>query len=276
MGMRINTNIPAIQSQTAMTKTTRETQESFSKLSSGQRIVKAADDAAGLAISEKMKAHIRSGKQADRNANDGISLVQTAEGGLNQSTSILTRMRELALQAASDTLADSDRQNTSFEYEHLKNELERISQVTEFNGHKLLNGTGTRMDFHVGVGSLGEEDVISFQAGKYNAGKMALGVGSTSVLQKGQAQASLAQLDSAFNTIAGQRSMLGSIQNRLLSSSSNLGIYNQNMNTANSRIRDVDVADESSKLARNKIVEHAGTAVMAQANTNPQVALKLF
>lgn len=276
MGMRINTNIPAIQAQTSMTKTTRETQESFSKLSSGQRIAKAADDAAGLAISEKLKAHIRSGKQAGRNANDGISLVQTAEGGLNETTSILTRMRELAMQAASDTLMDNDRQNTSFEYEHLKSELERISQVTEFNGHKLLNGSGPKMDFHVGVGNLGQEDIISFQANKFNAGKMALGVSSTSVLSKGQAQATLSQIDSAFNTVAGQRSMLGSIQNRLLSSSNNLGIYNENMSTANSRIRDVDVADESSKLARNKIVEQAGTSVMAQANTNPKVALKLF
>ena len=185
-------------------------------------------------------------------------------------------MRELAMQAASDTLMDSDRQNTSFEYEHLKSELERISQVTEFNGHKLLNGSGPKMDFHVGVGDIGQEDIISFQANKFNAGKMALGVSSTSVLSKGQAQATLSQIDSAFSTVAGQRSMLGSIQNRLLSSSNNLGIYNENMSTANSRIRDVDVADESSKLARNKIVEQAGTSVMAQANTNPQVALKLF
>lgn len=274
--MRVNTNIASLQAQTSMTKVTRETDETLAKLSSGQRIVKAADDAAGLAISERLKAHIRSGKQADRNANDGISLVQTAEGGLNETTAILTRMRELAIQAATDSLGDGDRANSSYEYEHLKQELERISQVTEFNGHKLLNGSGPTMDFHVGVGTAGSEDVISFQAGKHNAGISALGVQSTSIMAKPSAQSALGQIDGAFNTISGHRASLGSIQNRLLSSSQNLGVYNVNMSVANSRIRDADIAEESSKLARNQIMGQSGTAVMAQANSAPQVALKLM
>ena len=152
MGFRINTNVAALASQRAMSTVNRETEESLGKLSSGQRITKASDDAAGLAISEKLKAHIRSSKQANRNANDAISLVQVAEGGLNESSSILTRMRELAIQAATDTLSDTERGLTDYEYQTMKNELDRIAQVTQFNGKKVLNGTNLAMDFQVGVG----------------------------------------------------------------------------------------------------------------------------
>ena len=170
MGFRINTNMASLQAQTPLNRVSRETEESYAKLSSGQRITKAADDASGLAISEKLKAEIRSSKQANRNANDGISLVQTAEGGLNESSNILTRMRELAMQAASDTLGDSDRAKTSLEYQQLKSELDRISQTTEFNGRKLLNGQGPKLDFQVGVGSNNFEDQISYNTGSLNAG----------------------------------------------------------------------------------------------------------
>lgn len=276
MGLRVNTNVVALQSQRQLGQTTRESTDSFGKLSSGQRIVKAADDAAGLAISEKLKAHIRSGKQANRNANDGISLIQTAEGGLDQSTSILTRMRELATQAATDTLADTDRQNAGFEYDQLKRELERISQVTQFNGHRLLDGSGTSMDFHIGVGSAGREDIISFRASEFGSGVGALGVQASTILSKGSAQSALGQLDQAFNKISGYRSMLGSIQNRLQNSVSNLDTYHTNMSSSNSRIRDVDVAEETSKLAHNSIVTEAGTAVAAQANSAPKDVLRLF
>ncbi len=275
MGFRINTNVPALQSQTALGKTVRETQDSSAKLASGQRIVKAADDAAGLAISEKIKAHIRSSKQADRNANDGISMVQVAEGGLNESTSILTRMRELAIQAASDTMNDGDRANSSYEYEALKQELDRIAKGIEYNGRKLLDGSGPRLDFHVGVGSVTQDDTISFDASKYRADTHTLGVAPSTILSKHGAQQSLEQLDGAFNTIAGHRSMLGSVQNRLMTSSNNLGIYHQNMNAANSRIRDLDYADEAANLARNQVVLQAGTAVAAQANVSGKAALKL-
>lgn len=276
MGFRVNTNMASIQAQTPLRKTSRETEESYAKLSSGERITKAADDAAGLAISEKMKAEIRSAKQANRNANDSISLVQTAEGGLNETSSLLTRMRELAMQAASDTVGDSERAMASNEYEHVKAELERISQTTEFNGHKLLNGSGPRLDFQVGVGTYSADDVISYDSSKLSSGAQSLGVNSVSILSKQGAQQSLASIDGAINHVSEQRSILGSIQNRLTTSSNNLMIYNENMNAANSRIRDVDVAVESANSARLGILSQANTAVLAQANTTGSNALKLL
>jgi flagellin len=276
MGFRINTNMASLQAQTPLKQVSRETEESFAKLSSGQRITKAADDAAGLAISEKLKAEIRSSKQAGRNANDGISLVQTAEGGLNESSGILTRMRELAIQAASDTLTDSDRAKSSMEYQQLQTELDRISQSTEFNGKKLLNGSGPRMDFQVGVGSHSSDDVISYDTNQISSGAQSLGVGSVSITSKQGAQQSLASIDSAINRVSQQRSILGSIQNRLTTSSNNLMIYNENMSSANSRIRDVDFAVETSNNARLSILNSTNTAVMAQANMTGQNAMKLL
>lgn len=275
MGFRVNTNISSIQAQTPLKKVSRETEESYAKLSSGQRITKAADDASGLAISEKLKAEIRSSKQANRNANDGISLVQTAEGGLNETSSILTRMRELAIQAASDTLADSDRAKTSIEYQQLKQELDRISQTTEFNGTKLLNGQGPKLDFQIGVGSNNTEDQISYHTGNMNSGTESLGISSVSIGTKESAQASLGRIDSAINKVSGQRSVLGSLQNRLVSSSNNLMVYSENMSSANSRIRDVDYAEETAKQAKNSILSSSSTAVLGQANMSGQGVLKL-
>lgn len=276
MGLRINTNISSIQAQTPLKQTARETEASYAKLSSGQRITKAADDAAGLAISEKLKAEIRSSKQASRNANDGISLVQTAEGGLNESSSILTRMRELAIQAASDTLSDSDRGKSSLEYNQLKLELDRISKSTEFNGKKLLSGEGPRLDFQVGVGSHSSDDVISYNTAGLNSGAESLGVSHASITSKQTAQASLSQIDRAIHKVSEQRSVIGSIQNRLTTSSNNLDFYNENMSAANSRIRDVDYAVETSNNARLNILNSANTAVLTQANTSGQAALKLL
>lgn len=266
----------SLQAQTPLNKVTRETEESYAKLSSGQRITKAADDAAGLAISEKLKAEIRSSKQAGRNANDGISLVQTAEGGLNETSSILTRMRELAIQAASDTLTDADRSKSSGEYQQLKSELDRISKVTEFNGRKLLNGTGPRLDFQVGVGNHSADDVISYQTDQLDSGLQALGVAHVMITTKESAQNSLSSIDRAINKVSQQRSVLGSIQNRLTTSSNNLAVYNENMSAANSRIRDLDFAEETSNNARLGILNSANTAVMAQANVSGQAALKLL
>lgn len=275
MGFRINTNIAALQSQTAMKKVTRETEDSNAKLSSGERINKAADDAAGLAISEKLKAEIRSSKQANRNANDGLSLVQVAEGGLNESSSILTRMRELAIQSASDTMTDSERAMSDREYQAIKLELDRISQSTEFNGHKLLNGTGAQLDFQVGVGDNTADDHISYDSKKINASTQHLGVAHLTITNKMAAQSSLQTIDRAIDRVSGHRALLGSVQNRLITSSNNLQIYSENMSSANSRIRDLDYAVESAQQARNTIVGDVGTAVMAQANTSGQNALKL-
>ena len=276
MGLRINTNISSIQAQTPLKRVARESEESFAKLSSGERITKAADDAAGLAISEKLKAEIRSSRQANRNANDGISLVQTAEGGLNETSGILTRMRELAIQAASDTLGDSERAKSSFEYQGLKLELDRISQVTEFNGRKILNGQGPRLDFQVGVGSYSTDDVISYNSGNLNSSLQSLGVASAMISTKYSAQESLASIDTAINKVSGFRAIIGSLQNRLNSSSNNLQIYSENMSSANSRIRDVDYAVETSNQARHTILTSSGTAVLAQANMSAQSVLKLI
>ena len=276
MSMRINTNVPSIQGANNLNRVSRETEESSAKLSSGQRITKAADDAAGLAISEKLKAEIRSSHQANRNANDGVSLVQIAEGGLSESSSILTRMRELAIQSATDTLSDSDRSNSEMEYQNLKLELDRISKVTEFNGRKILDGSGPILDFQVGVGSHSSDDIISLNAKNINSGISALGISGVTIASKGGAQSSLSSLDSAINKINAQRSQLGSIQNRLNTSSNNLSVYTENMSSANSRIRDVDYAEETAKQARNSIISSAGTAVQIQANSLGQPALKLL
>lgn len=276
MGFRINTNVSSIAAQRSLSVNNRETEGNLAKLSSGTRITKAADDAAGLAISEKMKAGIRSMKQADRNANDGISMVQTAEGGLNEVSSILTRMRELAVQTASDTVGDVERGMTNMEYQNLKLELERISQVTEFNGKKLLNGEGDKYDFQVGVNNDAFQDRITYDAAQVNSRLDSLNIGELEVASKQGSQESLAHLDAAIEKVSSQRAFLGAIQNRLVSTSNNLQVNVENLSAANSRIRDVDYADATAQKARNDILGSAGTSVLAQANMNGQNALKLI
>lgn len=276
MGFRINTNISSIAAQRSLTVNNRESESNLAKLSSGTRITKAADDAAGLAISEKLKANIRSLKQADRNANDGISMVQTAEGGLNEVSSILTRMRELAVQTASDTVGDVERGMTNMEYQNLKLELDRISQVTEFNGKKLLTGDSEVFDFQVGAKNDAFQDRISYDAGQVNSRLETLGVSELDVSTKAGSQESLASLDSAIEKVSGQRAYLGAIQNRLTSTSNNLQVTVENLSAANSRIRDVDYADATATKAKNDILGSAGTSVLAQANMSGQNALKLI
>ena len=275
MNFRINTNVASIQGQTALKRSTSETESSQAKLASGQRITKAADDAAGLAISEKMKSEIRSSKQANRNANDGISMVQTAEGGLNETTNLLTRMKELAMQSATDTMSDSERLLIENEYQGMRTELDRISNSTEFSGRKLLNGQGSTLEFQVGLGGQ-NINRVSFDAGSIASGSLALGVSGTSVLSKEGARNILGKIDSALDRVSGHRATLGSIQNRLQTSSNNLDVYTENMSASNSRIRDVDYALETANLAKSRILSDSGTAVLAQANTEPQAALKLL
>lgn len=276
MGFRINTNVSSIAAQRSLTINNREQESNLSKLSSGSRITKAADDAAGLAISEKMKANIRSLKQADRNANDGISMIQTAEGGLNEVSSILTRMRELAVQTSSDTVGDVERNMTNMEYQNLKLELERISQVTEFNGKKLLNGEGEKFDFQVGANNDDFNDRISYDAGQVSSKMDSLGIAELDVSTKNGSQESLASVDAAIEKVSGFRAYLGAIQNRLTSTSNNLQVSVENMSAANSRIRDVDYAEATATKAKNDILGAAGTSVLAQANMNGQNALKLI
>ena len=276
MGFRINTNVSSITAQRSLSKNNRESQDTLAKLSSGTRITKASDDAAGLAISEKLKAQIRSNSQANRNANDGISMVQTAEGGLDEVSSILTRLRELSIQSASDTVGDTERGFTDMEYQNLKQEVERIAQVTEFNGINLLSGEGGQLDFQIGTNNDEFQDRISYDTTKQNAKLESLGLSDITVGNKVGAQEALSTIDNAIETVSGQRASLGALQNRLISTSNNLQITNENLNAANSRIRDVDYAEASAMNARNNILNQAGTAVLAQANQNGQNALRLI
>ncbi len=276
MGFRINTNVASLQAQNSLTKVNNDTQGSFAKLSSGSRITKSADDAAGLAISEKLKAEIRSVQQANRNANDAVSMIQVAEGGLNETSNILTRMRELSIQAASDTIGDVERGMTNLEYQQLKQEMERISQVTQYNGNTLLNGSGEKQEFQVGTGADEFRDRIAYDPSQLNSSLGALGIEGNEVSSKEGAQESLNTVDVAIEKVSGQRAVLGSVQNRLTSTSNNLQVYSENLSAANSRIRDVDYAEETAKQARNQIITSAGTSVLAQANMSGQNALKLI
>ncbi len=275
MGLRINTNTASLAAQTSLKKVTSETESTFAKLSSGSRITKSADDAAGMAISEKLKAEVRSIKQADRNANDGISMVQVAEGGLNETQNILTRLRELAIQSASDTVSDVERGFTDLEYQNLVQEMDRISKVTEFNGIKLLDGQGGKLDFQIGTKG-DKNSVISYEAGQVDATIGSLSVDGLSVKSKDGAQSSLASVDKAIEKVSGQRAFLGALQNRLVSTSSNLQVTQENLSAANSRIRDTDYAEETAKQAKNSILSAAGTSVLAQANATGQNALRLI
>jgi flagellin len=276
MGFRINTNVPSLSAQRALGKATQSQESSYAKLSSGSRITKSSDDAAGMAISEKLKAEIRSMRQADRNANDGISMIQTAEGGLNEAQSILTRLRELAIQSSSDTVSDTERGFTNLEYQNLVSELDRISQVTEYNGIKLLNGEGEKLDFQIGTKNNEFNDRISYDVGQINSRISNLGIEGLEVGSKDGAQSSLEVVDQAIEKVSGQRAVLGALQNRLTSTSNNLQVSVENMSAANSRIRDVDYAEETATLAKNQILQSAGTSVLAQANLNGQNALKLI
>ncbi|MCB9061769.1 MAG: flagellin FliC [Halobacteriovoraceae bacterium] len=276
MGLRINTNVTSLAAQRSLGKTSTEQQSTLGKLSSGTRIVRAADDAAGLAISEKLKAQIRGTKQAERNASDGISLIQTAEGGLGEISSILTRLRELSVQAASDTLGDTERKFTNLEYQNLKQEIERITQVTEFNGRKLLNGTGDKYDFQIGINNDDFQDRIQYDAQLTNSGLEYMGIGDVSVGTKEDAQFGLARLDGAIQSISGQRATLGAIQNRLTSTINNLQVTSENLSEANSRIRDTDYASSTADNVKFNILKEAGSAVLGQANVTGQTALKLI
>jgi len=276
MGLRINTNVTSLAAQRTLQANNTEQASTLGKLSSGTRIVKAADDAAGLAISEKLRAQIRGVNQAERNANDGISMIQTAEGGLNEASNILVRLRELAVQSASDTVGESERKFTDLEYQNLKQEMERISQVTEFNGKKLLNGQGDKFDFQIGINNDDFQDRIKYDAQRSNASLDGLGIAELSVQSKEASQSSLAKIDEAIQNVSGQRAELGAVQNRLTSTINNLQTSSENLSAANSRIRDTDFAAESAKNTKMNILTSAGTSVLSQANAQGQAALKLL
>ncbi len=276
MGFRISTNTASINAQRNLSNSQMAIDSSLAKLSSGSRINKSADDAAGLAISENLKAQIRSTRQANRNASDGISLVQTAEGGLNEIGNIIVRLRELGIQGASDTVGDTERGFIHKEVDQLKNEMQRISQVTTWGKTKLLDGSTPNYDFQVGINNNEFEDRISFKASENTATLDSLNLAGLDYTSKEGAQNALESLDKAQESVNGMRSNLGALQNRLTSTVSNLGVAEENMSAANSRIRDTDVANASAEMTRNNILLQAGTAALAQANQKDNLALKLI
>lgn len=276
MGLRIATNVASLNAQKNLLTTNRALDTSLARLSSGFRINQAADDAAGLAISENLKGQIRGLKQASRNANDGISLVQVAEGGLNEVSNMLIRLRELAVQASSDTIGDIERKFLDVEYQQLKSEVQRVSEVTQFNGRDLLNGTGGVMDIQVGVHNDPFKDRISFNSSAANSTLEALGLTVEGVSTKEQAQASIDVVDTAMISVNAMRANFGAMQNRLTSTINNLAISHENLSAANSRIRDTDIAEETAELTRNTILKQAGVSVLGQASQMQQVALKLL
>ncbi|MBI3557912.1 MAG: flagellin FliC [Deltaproteobacteria bacterium] len=276
MGFRIVTNTAALNAQRTLSNNRRALDKSFEKLSSGSRINRAGDDAAGLAISENLQAQIRGMRQAKRNSQDGISLVQVSEGGLNEITNIIVRLRELAVQAASDTIGDTERKFTDREFQSLKDEIDRIANATEFNGTPLLNGRAGIMEIQVGTRNNPILDRIVYNGENANSTLASLKLGGESVATKLGAQTSLAVIDDALVQVNSIRSDLGAMQNRLQSTINNLAVSDENLSAANSRIRDVDVAEESAELTRNSILLQAGTSVLAQANFSSKLALKLL
>lgn len=276
MGLRIATNVQSMNAQKNLYSTSNEIGNAMSRLSSGYRINRASDDAAGLAISEGLKAQMRGFKQAVRNANDGISLVQVAEGALGEVSNMLIRLRELSIQAASDTVGDRERAMIDIEYQHLKEEIDRVSQTTQFNGTSLLNGMGGILDFQVGNYNDPMNDRISFNAQDKNVGVQNLNIAEIGTQTKQQAQESLTNIDEAMIQVSSMRADLGALQGRLQSTSSVLMTADENYAAANSRIRDADIAAESSNLAKNNILQQAATAVLQQANQSQALALKLL
>jgi flagellin len=276
MGLRISTNMASIAAQRTMSGSSRELQKSYAQLSTGSRITKAADDAAGLSISETLKSTIRGYTQAQRNANDGISMVQVSEGGLSEISNILTRLRELGVQAASDTVGETERGFIDKEVQQLKNEMERISQTTRWGTTQLLNGSGEEFGFQIDINNDDFNDRIMFDASEQNATTGNLGVDGFDFSDKQGAREALEVLETAQRQVNGYRANLGAIQNRMISTSENLGVAIENFSAANSRIRDADIAQSSAEAARNNILMQASVGVLAQANQQPASALRLI
>ena len=280
MPLNVKTNISSLIARRNLNRSQNMVDKSLARLSTGMRITSAADDAAGLAISQKLKSQIRSLEQASRNANDGISLIQTAEGGMDQMGEILNRMRELAVQSANGTLTNTDRSFLHSEFNTLVSELDRIADTTEFNGRKLLNGSASAgVSFQVGANNTSNDRItVSIT----NVGTKKIGTSTTNSLfsqslsTASKAQASLSVIDDAISDLSTVRAKLGSAQNRLDVSIENLGSTKENLSAANARIRDVDVAKETANMTKGQILVQAGISVLAQANQSPQAALSLL
>ncbi len=277
MGLRINTNVPSLVAQRNLRGNRQMLDRTLERLSSGSRINHAGDDAAGLAISETLRAQIRGISQAERNAQDGISLVQVAEGGLVEVSNILIRMRELGVQASSDTVGTRERGFLNNEFQQLSEEIDRIANSIEFNGNPLLNGNGSAFEVQIGTKNNPLVDRIKlFDPYASNVNLVSLGINLSSVADKTSAQNSLASIDQALNTVTSIRAGFGSMQNRLQSVINNLTVNKENMMAANSRIRDADLAEETSEMTKAQILNQAGVSVLAQANSSIKSALGLL
>ena len=273
MGLRVNTNIASLNAQRHMANVTNRIQGNYSRLASGLRIASAADDAAGLAISERMRSQIRSFSVAARNAQDGLSLAQTAEGALGEVSNILSRMRELAMQSSNGTLSANDRTTIDAEFEELKSEINRIATETEFNGTALLEGTNTAVTIQVGIDA---GETIQLAMVDVQTGATGLNVAALDTADQANAITALGAIDTAIDTVNGARGTLGAGQNRLSSTLRSILNVRENLSAAESRIRDVDVASETADLTKNSIMQQAAVSVLQQANTQPQVALSLL
>lgn len=277
--MRIQHNLNAMNSLRQLGTNNTNTGKNLEKLSSGYRINRAGDDAAGLAISEKMRAQIKGLEQAQQNANDGISLIQTAEGGLNETHAILQRMRELAVQSANGTYQDSvDRENLQKEVTALTSEIDRISKATNFNKINLLDGSmgsGSELTFQIGANGTGDQ-TVTLAVEDMSASGLTVSASDISVANQVSANAAIDIIDSAINTVSGTRADLGALQNRLEHTVNNLGVTSENLTAAESRIRDVDMAKEMMEYTKNNILSQAAQAMLAQANQQPQGVLQLL
>jgi len=279
MGLRVNSNVASINAQRNLVNSTGALQKSLQRLSSGLRITRAADDAAGLAISEGFRADIRSIAQAQRNANDGIPYLQVGEGALNEVSSILIRQRELAIQAANGTLGSAERDTLNNEFQDLISEINRISAVTSFNGATILE-SGAATTFQIGVDAT-SNDRISISPVDARASSIGIGTSGASfvyatISSVASARSTLTLLDSAISQVASLRASFGTVQNRLESAIRSLAVSQENTSAAESRIRDVDFASETAELTRNQVLQQAGISVLAQANVSTQSALSLL
>ncbi len=275
MPLYINTNVSSLRAQKNLSAANSTLQTSFQRLSSGYRINSAADDAAGMAISESLRAQIRSFSVAERNANNAISMANTAEGGLGEVSNMIIRMRELAVQAASEDLQSADRDAVDLEFQALIAEIDRVSGTTEFNGVELLSGAATTVDFQVGIGT-GTDNQISVSFGDVTTGALSIDSIDVTGTDSTNALAAITALDAALTTVSGNRATLGAATNRLMVAASNSATMRANLSAANSSIRDVDVAAETAVMARSQVLVQAASAVLSQANAAPQLALSLL
>ncbi|MBK9037987.1 MAG: flagellin FliC [Bdellovibrionales bacterium] len=276
MGLRISTNLAAIQARRQLFNSGIGMDLAMAQLASGDRINKAADDAAGLSVSEGIRSTIRSIRQANRNANDGVSMVQVAEGGLNEIANLVIRLRELGIQASSDTIGDVERGFIQKEVIQLKEEIDRISAVTRWGDAHLLDGKSGVFEFQVGIFNDDFQDRIAFDSEENNAQLSSLKLDEIDFSEKKSAQSALELLDVALVRVNEMRSNIGAIDTRLHHSISNMLIYEENMSAAKMRIRDTDFAYASSELVRSQILQQAAIATLAQANDNGNMALKLI